>query len=81
MIFLHMMDASPPAMWQINKSFAVFSLSACIVYAPALSNEKTISVHSIMVSLKAPSHLGKFCRREMDVSKQKVSEVLTGGTK
>ena len=47
----------------------------------APSNEKTISVHSIMVSVKAQIHLGISSRREMDVRKQKVSEVLTRGTK
>ena len=52
-----------------------------VIQATAPSNEKTITVHSIMVSVKAQIHLGIFSRREMDVRKQEVSEVLTRGTK
>lgn len=52
-----------------------------VIQAAAPSNEKTITVHSIMVSVKAQIHLGIFSRREMDVRKQEVSEVLTRGTK
>lgn len=51
-----------------------------IIHAAAPSNEKTITVHSIIVSVKAQLHLGIFTRREMDVWKQKVSELLTRGT-
>ncbi|TNN79535.1 hypothetical protein EYF80_010117 [Liparis tanakae] len=41
----------------------------------------TIRVPSIMVSVKAQIHLGIFSGREIDVGKQKVSEVPTRGTK
>lgn len=50
------------------------------LYVDAPSNEKTISEHSIMFSeMKSQIHMGILSRREMNVRKQKVPQMLTGG--